>query len=182
MRLVLCPHPVDNPSSGRGTVAIKIEIPPALRPEWFPADPYTFHELTPHLSEIVDSMPDGYVYERAEICKCTYWHEDQDLPGCIIGRLMTRLGAPKEFLIACDEDPKDSGLDSLINQGMLKGLFEERTGWALRHLQLHQDAGVPWYQALEMARSYWAGLRKAEVHYDTLAVKDDLTISRPEGQ
>lgn len=159
-------------------MATEIEIAPGLKPEWFPADPYTFHELTSHLREIVDSMPEGYVYERAEVCKCTYWHEDQDLPGCIIGRLMTRLGAPKEFLIECDEAQGGSGLDNLVKHGNLGMLFEERTAWALRHLQSAQDAGTPWEVALQMTSSYWAGLRRAEVHVAKLAVKAHGPVKR----
>lgn len=137
------------------------------KPDWFPPKPYQFHELIPHLESIVESMPTGHVYPRAAKIKdneegCAYWHAREGQPGCIIGRLMARLGASGEFLAACDDVPNGSGLDTLISAGILAGLFEKRAAWALRHLQALQDGGVPWSQAVEQARSYWAGIRDAE--------------------
>lgn len=133
-----------------------------VKPDWFPAEPYRYWELYLGLAQIVNSKPEGYKYGgygTTTAKACLYWHPDDSEPGCIIGHLLAQLGAPADFLTACDAATRSSGLDNLIEVGMLDGLFEPHAALALRHLQRRQDGDHSWAQALDSMVDFWSGLR-----------------------
>lgn len=131
------------------------------KPDWFPKEPYSWYQVVPRLIEIVESMPEGYVYDREQFGSkaCLYWSTSRDMPGCIIGRLMAKLGAPPQFLKDCDNNRRGSGVESLMALGILTGLFDAETGAVLNRIQLHQDGGVSWYESVERGSAYWSGIR-----------------------
>lgn len=145
---------------------------PTTKPSWAPPQPLEYWVVRLKLANIVSSKPEGYGYDRREgkqgELSCLYWHKGEDSdggePGCIIGHLLADLGAPAEFLAACDDSPKGSALDQVIKEGMLDGVFEDRTALALRHLQTQQDSGRSWARAMESMDDFWAGLRALEYH------------------
>lgn len=143
---------------------------PTTKPSWAPPQPLEYWIVRLKLLNIVSSKPQGYSYSKREgrndQLMCLYWHEGEDggEPGCIIGHLLADLGAPAEFLIACDNEGKGSSLDQVIKSGVLDGVFEDNVALALRFLQTKQDSGVTWERAMEAMDDFWAGLRTLEYH------------------
>jgi hypothetical protein len=143
--------------------------PEPIKPDWAPSAPLEYHQVFGKLSVIIASKPEGYCYDRPDgISACQYWHSETGEPGCLVGQLLLAIGAPWEFLVACDKAGNNAAIDQLIKDGKLHGVFETRTGLALKHLQTQQDSGEPWSRCLEQMQSFWAGLRSLERHLEGL--------------
>lgn len=138
------------------------------RPDWLPSAPLTYASVRAHLEAIVDFQPEGHAYVRPESPGengpgCYYWHAEKSEPGCIIGQLLHRLGVPGDVLGSYDVLRNiPSAIDS-VAKVHLKGMFDDTTVKCLRHLQVQQDGGATWREALERMDSYRQGLRAAAV-------------------
>lgn len=144
--------------------------PEPVKPDWAPSKPLEYHEVYSRLCAIVASKPEGYTYVNPDFgTSCQYWHSKTREPGCLVGQLLMDIGAPWEFLVACDSAGAGASIDRLIRDGKLHGVFELRTGMALKHLQSQQDAFTPWADCLQQMHSFWAGLRALERHQEGLS-------------
>lgn len=75
---------------------------------------------------------------------CHYVHGDQ--PGCIVGNVLHRAGVPLDVLGEYEAQNVDD---------LAAGLFTAEVGVRslLLHVQSHQDAGIPWGEAVHLALS-----------------------------
>jgi hypothetical protein len=134
----------------------------AERPSWLPTQPYSWPRVAPRLAEIVASKPEGYSYIRPIATGgCSYWHQAEGTPGCLIGQLMFNLGVPSTLLRVCDLSPQ-GGTISTVTSNLIKGLFDREAVAVLGHIQDKQDNDKPWAQALAEGEAFWAGINWAQ--------------------
>lgn len=104
-------------------------------------------QLMKALRETVADRP-GYVYESPyesgpHPSSCYYVHGDK--PGCGVGAALHRLGVPLRVL----GEYENNAADTLINALGMTGDTPARRVYVL--FQGHQDNGIPWGEALELA-------------------------------
>jgi len=138
-------------------------VPETIKPEWLPDAPLSWFRIESLLRQIVESKPDDYTYPRRTKAgphgdkACAYWHSEDSEPGCLIGHLMFRLGAPADFLNACDRHPGGSGIEVLHNHKIVSDLFDDEAVMVLTYIQGRQDSGSTWAQALKLGIAYFSG-------------------------
>ena len=98
---------------------------------------YDVDETRALLREIAAEKPEGYVYPRAH-GECLY-REPDGSPSCIIGHLADRLDLPL---------PPEG---TTVN-GWQPGDFTPEAQELMFQVQIEQDGGVPWRDAVEVVR------------------------------
>lgn len=88
--------------------------------------------------------------------KCAYVHGDK--PGCIVGQVLHRLGVPLATLAECEDSTATQavkhvmGLDNVYNCDLPSDV-RAISGY-LRNVQVEQDTGRTWSDALKRAESF----------------------------
>lgn len=114
----------------------------------------TDEQVLKTLREVVAENPD-FVYHKQRhqgfFMRCLYVHNKDTHPscGCVVGHVLHRLGVPLEELSKLELNPANVLVDRY-----LRG-----TDWSeeiLVDIQIHQDQGHSWGQALKIAENYFA--------------------------
>lgn len=74
---------------------------------------------------------------------CYYFYNSE--PHCIMGQALTNLGVSKDSIMVCSNQGKARVTQTLIRLGVNVTIDEE---FWLNGLQLQQDQGIPWGDAL----------------------------------
>lgn len=113
--------------------------------------------------EVVRGKED-YVYVNPDgkkatsiVTLCSNWDIARDQPSCVAGTILYKLGVPKEELI----ENNTSSVDSFAEY------FDDAVAYPpamdfLSMLQQHQDIGVPWGEALELAKTHLEEKERSE--------------------
>lgn len=114
----------------------------------------TYEEVLERVTKVVDERGRDYVYDdhQGDTEECRYFVDGR--PSCIVGHLIHGLG-DEEFEREVREHELRSGSfpASMLNlQGEAR--FDEDALRFLQEAQRHQDRGLPWGRALDMAIDY----------------------------
>lgn len=106
------------------------------------------YQMLARLKKIADSKPVGFVYDATSggCVNTEVTGKGEVVPSCIIGHLFVDLGIPADKL------PQHGAVNALVYQTQDKFEFTKVAVAVMRTVQLMQDGGVPWRQAVKVAR------------------------------
>lgn len=114
----------------------------------------TYAKAKELLTEIVAEYGEDYAYTRIDDeGPCYYVHRDESgefVPGCIVGVLLHKMGFDLEWLMRCTLGPVVSYLYTIRLQRP-DFSYEVKAESLLIEVQVRQDRGVPWGQAVREA-------------------------------
>lgn len=139
--------------------------------EWTPAgqiEKRTYDEVLEGLREVVATKATDYVYRTPDYTNtCAYWDNQKDCPSCMIGVYLNTIGYEAELLRDLDglSDPAwiDNPLD--LHEG-----FTDKANDLMKTVQLHQDTGSTWVEALRQGQQ---AIEDSSVYVADLRVYND---------
>lgn len=108
----------------------------------------TASALAEAVVEVANERPD-YVYEVPNSGICLFQVDGK--PSCIVGHALARLGAPAELLETLDAE--ELSIDPAFVEVEALKCDVDREVEFLQRVQLLQDGGTPWGEAVRRARS-----------------------------
>lgn len=115
----------------------------------------TYQEVIDTAKEVVRGKenyiytnPYGMVANNPPI-RCYNWDHNKNEPSCIVGWILWKVGVPADILIGCPTEGVFDLLHFIIDH--LNFQFEAQAVNFLANIQIYQDRGKPWGEALEIA-------------------------------
>jgi len=106
------------------------------------------------MAQVTEGIDIGY--HPGEVCR--YWNFDSDLPTCLVGTILHRLGATRDDFVGRNQLPIErlaKKLDSLNIEPLAVAV--------LRLAQRRQDSRVPWAAISGSMRWWWSLIEPCEL-------------------